>query len=350
MMDFNVHDHSGVWVGIIENPTSAIWTRRYQTPGDFELYFPATSEMLALLENDMYITREDAPEVMVIEHIEIMTSEEDGDYILLSGRGAESMLDRRIILEQTAVVGRVDAAIHRLITENALDPLDTSRTLPMAMSLPDLATDTISAQYTGTNLLEAVEEICKAYGLGFRAVADAAQAITPRLELLKGTNRSEGQTVNSPVIFSAEFENLLSSKYVLDTSNYKNVAIVAGEGDGTARKRATYGSASGRLRRELFVDARDLSTNDGGILLTDYMEQLQARGAEKIAELTVTESFDGEIDTSNTFALDVDYTLGDVVTVENEYYIRKNVRVSSIMEAWDEDGYTAIPTFENVEV
>ena len=349
-MDFNVHDHAGVWVGIIENPTSAIWTRRYQQPGDFELYFPASAEMLALLEDDMLITREDAPEVMIIEHIEIMTSEEDGDYILLSGRGAESMLDRRIILEQTAVAGRVDAALYRLATENAISPLDAARKLPLSMDVPNIATDTISAQYTGTNLLEAWEEICKAYGLGFRAVATQGQTITPRLELLKGANRSENQTVNSPVIFSAEFENLMSSTYVLDTTKYKNVAIVAGEGEGTARKRATYGSATGRMRRELYVDARDLSSNEGEISDSDYLAQLSGRGAEKIAELTVTESFDGEVDTSNTFVLDVDYTLGDVVTVENEYYIRKDVRVSAIMETWDEEGYTAIPTFDNMEV
>ena len=82
----------------------------------------------------------------------------------------------------------------------------------------------------------------------------------------------------------------------------------------------------------------------------DYSAQLAARGAEKIAEHQITESFDGEIDTENTFILDEDYTLGDIVTVENEYGIRKNVRVSAIMEAWDNEGYSAIPTFENVEV
>ena len=48
--------------------------------------------------------------------------------------------------------------------------------------------------------------------------------------------------------------------------------------------------------------------------------------------------------------LDEDYTLGDIVTVENEYGIRKNARVAAIMETWDDEGYTAVPTFENVEV
>ena len=145
-MDFNVHDHAGVWVGIIENPTSAIWARRYQKPNDFELYFPATAEMLALLTDDFYITREDAPEVMIIEHIGIIPNAEDGNYIVVSGRGAESIIDRRIVLEQTSVSGRVDAAAYRLIRENAIAPADPARVLPLTMYAPDVTTATARAQ------------------------------------------------------------------------------------------------------------------------------------------------------------------------------------------------------------
>lgn len=349
-MDFNVHSPDGALIGIVESPASAIWTRRYQKPGDFELHFPATAEALGMITDDCYITREDAPEIMIVEHVELLTDEEEGDYILITGRGAECLLERRIVWTQTRLSGRVDAAIMRLIVENAISPTDPDRALPILMETPDLLTMTISAQYTGTNLLEAVQEICKAYGLGFRAVVDNYALVTPIIELLDGSDHSEGQTLNSPVVFSAEYENLLSSSYVLDTTNYKNVALVAGEGEGLARKRVSYGSASGMTRRELYVDARDMSTNEGEITEDEYTAQLAARGAEAIGEHTVTEAFDGEIDTSNTFVLDEDYTVGDIVTVENEYGIRKNVRVASVMECWDDQGYSAIPTYENVEV
>lgn len=348
-MDFNVHDSNGVWMGIVEQPTSAIWARRYYTPNDFELYFPVSDEALALITDDCYITREDRPEVMIVEHIEIITSKEDGNYLCITGRGAEGLMERRIVWNQTTVSGRVDAAVHRLIDENAINPANADRKLPLTMNVPNVSSQTIRAQYTGTNLLKAVQETCKAHGLGFRAVTDDHAFVVPRLELLAGLDRSEGQTENSPVIFSAEYENLLSSSYILDTVAYKNVAVVAGEGEGKARKRATYGSASGLHRRELFVDARDLSTNEGEISEDDYTAQLTARGAENIAENPITETFDGEIDTTN-FVLDEDYTLGDIVTVENEYGIRKNVRIVAIIECWDENGYTAIPTYENVEV
>lgn len=349
-MDFNVHDTNGVLIGIVESPTSAIWTRRYYKPGEFELYFPATAEALAMITDDCYITRMDRPEVMIVEHVEIITNEDEGDYIRIAGRGGGAILARRIVLNQTRLSGRVDAAVRRLVVENAVAPDDTDRALPILMPTPNVLAASIAAQYTGTNLLEAVQEICKAYGIGFRAVVDNYSVVTPIIELLIGTDRSAGQTVNSPVIFSPEYENLLSSNYVLDTTNYKNVAIVAGEGEGTARKRATYGSASGMHRRELFVDARDMSTNDGEISAADYTAQMIARGAEKIAEHTITESFDGEIDAANTYILDEDYTVGDIVTVINEYGIQKDVRITAIMECWDTAGYTAVPIYENVEV
>lgn len=451
-----MHDSSGVWIGIVESPTSAIWARRYQKPNDFELYFHASAEMLALITDDCYITREDRPEVMGVEHIEIITSAEDGNYIRIAGRGSEALIGRRIVLEQTSVSGRVDAAMHRLVDENAINPAAPERKLPIIMdthALPGLPvtwelgtiattngadgdsttrfrgveyipirnglhitmaetqrihlyyydaaknfigysgwhsvtsytitpstfagavyvrmiisrrdnaaiSDVVSAastvavhhgiraQYTGNNLLETMQEVGKAYGLGFQAVTDDHAIVKPRIELMQGVDRSEGQARNSPVIFAAEYENLLSSSYLLDTTKYKNVAVVAGEGEGKARKRAIYGSASGLHRREVFVDARDLSTNDGEISDEDYTAQLMARGAENIAENPITEAFDGEIDTTN-FVLDEDYTLGDIVTVENEYGIRKNVRIAAIVECWDENGYTAIPTYENVEV
>lgn len=457
-MDFNIHDGAtGAWIGIIENPASAIWTRRFQEPCDFELYVPATAEILAMITDDCYITREDSPEVMIVEHIEITTDDDEGNYIIIAGRGAECMLDRRIVWEQTAISGRVDKALHNLITQNAISPAMPARALPITMPTPEISSmdvawelgtiatadgnngdsatrfrcagfipigkglhvtvaDTqrihlyyydadkkflgatgwhavtaytitpgtyagavyarvivsyrdnseigivsnassttkvypgISAQYTGDNLLGVVQEVCTAYGLGFRAVTDDYSIVVPRFEFIEGVDRSEGQGKNSPVAFTAEYENLLSSTYIMDTTKYKNVAQVAGEGEGKARKKAIYGSASGMRRREIFVDARNLSSNDGEITAADYTAMLTARGVESIAENSLEESFEGEIDAGNTFILDEDYTLGDIITIENEYGIRKNVRIDAIMECWDESGYSAVPTYKNTEV
>ena len=348
-MDFNVHDSNGVWIGIIEAPESAIWVRRYNTPSDFEIYAPATPQLMALAQRERYVTRPDRPEVMIIERVEIKTDVDEGDYVTITGRGVESILERRIIAAQTILSGRVDAGIFRLINENAINPEDADRALPLLMDTPNISADTISAQYTGENLLEAVQQICKAYGLGFRAVTENHSIITSTIELFSGTDKSESQTSVSPIIFSPEFESLVSSNYTYDARNFKTFAYVAGEGEGSARKTATVGGGAGMSRRELYVDARDLSSEEGKISDADYTAQLEARGIEKMAESKIIETFEGEIDTANTYVLDVDYTLGDIVTVENEYGIRKNARIIAIMETWDRNGYSAEPTFDGQE-
>lgn len=348
-MDFNVHDPGGVWIGIVEEPISAIWTRRYNKPGEFEIYTQATAYLLDLIAEDCYITHEGDNTIMLVERVELTTDAENGNFVKIKGRSAACLLDRRIILEQTTLYGRVDQALYKLIDENAINPANPQRALPLTMDLPDVMTDTISAQYTGTNLLAAIEDICAAYGLGFRVVSDNASQVIPRFELYTGTNRSAGQSVNSPIYFSQEFENLVASSYAFDLSKYKNVAVVAGEGEGKARKRAVVGEASGLLRRELYVDARDMSTNEGEISDADYTAQLEARGTEKLAETHTTEAFGGEVDTLNTFALDVDYSVGDIVTVENEYGIRVDTRISAIPEYWDENGYATDCVFEGME-
>lgn len=348
-MDFNIHDPSGVWFDIIEEPTSAIWVRRYRKPGEFQIYTPATAKLLETITEDCYITRDDEKTVMIVERVELTTDAEGGDFVKITGRSASSMLDRRVILNQTTLSGRVDRAIYKIINENAINPADADRRLPLLMNVPDVMADAINAQYTGTELLAATEEICAAYGLGFRSVYDDVSLVVPRIELYVGKNRSVAQTENDQVTFSPEFENLISSKYAFDMTKYKNVAIVAGEGEGKARKRAVFGAASGRFRRELFVDARDMSTNNGEISDADYTAQLIARGAEKVAETQATEAFSGEVDTVNTFTLFEDYDVGDIVTAENEYGIRVDTRIAEVTEYWDADGYSTDCTFEGME-
>ena len=57
-MNVYVLDQSKSFVGICDDYKSIIWTTRYFTPGDFELYLPATTKNLALLREDYYCVRD----------------------------------------------------------------------------------------------------------------------------------------------------------------------------------------------------------------------------------------------------------------------------------------------------
>ena len=57
-------------------------------------------------------------------------------------------------------------------------------------------------------------------------------------------------------------------------------------------------------RRELFTDARDISSNvgsDDALTDAEYMAQLQQRGKEKLAENVSITSFEGETETTIMF-------------------------------------------------
>ena len=73
---------------------------------------------------------------------------------------------------------------------------------------------------------------------------------------------------------------------------------------------------------------------------------MEAAGEEKLAETEITTEFTGEILPGTNFTYGVDYFLGDIVQIENDYGISKATRITEIIASKDENGENVIPTFE----
>ena len=344
-MDLYILNSSFNPIAIIDSYKSLIWTTRYFTCGDFELYIPANNELLNYLVIDNLIIREDDSSVMIIEKIEITTSVEEGDFFIITGRSLESLLSRRIIWTQTNIsTSDPVSGINQLITQNAISPSDSAREIPnLSIDSSFSISGNLNAQFTGDNLMDAVNTICINFGIGFRIIIKD-----------NGFLFSCYQGKEVDVTFSPEFDNLINSDYYYDYTEYKNCFLAAGEGEGTARKTLPGWIAnqepSGLNRRELYVDARDVSSNDGEIELVDYLIKLGQRGEEKLNEQAVKQKFESEIEPNMTYRYKDDYNLGDIVTFTNEYGITSKPRIIEIIESWDETGYKVIPTFEELEV
>ena len=108
----------------------------------------------------------------------------------------------------------------------------------------------------------------------------------------------------------------------------------------------TVGDASGVDRREIFVDARDVSSNDGELTDTEYYAQLTQRGVENLAENAEMRNFEGET-VDYTYKYGYDYGIGDIVEVVNEYGMQAATRVIEVIESEDESGKYTIPTFSS---
>lgn len=349
-MELYVLNDSYEQIGIIDDYKSFIWSKRYSEFGDCELYIRACPEYMTLLDKGNYLIRNDDDMICRIEAVELDTDTEDGDYLIITGNDCRKILSQRIVWTQTNFSGTVENYIRKLITDNIVSPSITARRIDnFKLGASVGLTERIEQQATYDALDEKIIELCQTYGYGSKVTLDTDTGIF-RFDLYVGLDRSYNQSVNDYVVFSSDFDNIISSIYKTDASEYKNVALVGGEGEGASRKRVTVGEYSGLSRYEVFVDAKSVSTDTEEGQTIDYDDALKSQGLEKLSEHRVTTSFDGEVEPNHSYKYKTDYQLGDIVQVRNDYGIEASARITEVIETWDDDGYSVIPTFEYVEV
>ena len=354
-MDIYVLDlESKEIIDMIDSFESNIWAVQYFSVNDFELVVPATDKNIDLLQKDRLLCRDKDRggdtfrNVMIIENIKIVADWENGDKITVSGRGLKSLVGRRIVWKQTNLSGKVETGIRQVVSENIISPDDSARKID-GFQLADSVgiSDTFDIQLMGENIDEWIESTCSTYGIGWDVFIRGKNLI---FELYRGVDRSYGQDKNTPVVFSDEFDNLLSSTYTYEKAEFKNAALVGGEGEGVSKRSTTIGDSSGLSRYETYIDGSGVSSNGEIITEEQYYKMLQDYGKDQLNNVSFTESFEGNVVSDGNYVLNKDYFLGDIVQVTNEYGISATPRIIEIIESEDENGTSVVPTFSTWEV
>lgn len=344
-MDLMILDDTLTPIDIVDNATSVIWNKRYFEAGDFEIYISSNEKTAESLKKRYFVMRQDDDMICMITHVEYKDDPENGNFKIVSGQSVEALLKRRIVWQQTSSKSSetVEQFIRRLIDENAINPTDTKRKIPF-LELGELKgfAEKLDKQLTGDNLLDAIVELCKAYEYGFKITLENKKL---KFELYKGIDRSYNQSTLPFVTFSDAYDNLIDSQYIYDENDAKNVALVAGEGEGLDRRTASVGEASGIDRQEIFVDARDISSNNGEVTESDYIAQLQEKGKENI--VSYEETFESTVESQTNYIYKKDWNLGDIVNHENtSWNLFVTPRIVEVLECEDENGHSVIPTFQ----
>lgn len=353
-------------IGIVDIFKSCIWHSEWYGTGDFEIYAQANENNLSLLQEDNYITRPDLADIGIIEKIEIADVLQNGKMITASGRLAKSMLDRRLIYNLSGTVnkatvlrGKVEAAARSLVNSNMIASNVAARNISylqlgalsnISATIVDDDGNAAEKQVSYQNLLEYSDELLQEYELSANVILDDNNKKLQYI-VLQGTDRSASNTVgNEPVVFSKDFDNLLSSKYTHSKENAKNFALIGGAGEGLERFYATVTpSATGIHRRELFVDASSLAKtykddSDAEQTYTDaeYTAMLKQQGLQSLSDYKVEETFSGELLLNEAqYMLNEHFFLGDLVTVqENSINKYIDVRITETTEVQDDNGYT----------
>lgn len=334
MADLYVLDKNLNSKGIIDNYTSLIWADRYYEKGDCEVYMPATIKALNTLTKGDYLIKSDSPMVCIIDKIEIDTDVENGNYLIVTGTDSKGLLDRRVVWNTISIDGNVEAAV-RAMVNNALGDTDIPERkllkangqrllyLGASQGLGEVATEQVSYK----NIGEKVREYCKKYKWGYK-VYEQNKALY--FTLYRGQDKSDA------VVFSNEYENLLSSTYVEDYTKVANVALVAGEGEGAERARMTSGNSdyASTNRYEIYVDAKDISSS------ITYAELIEAYPSGTIVPAGA--GFGYRVNTLDIPILDGDqqakleaeYPSGTVVVVSGvEYYRLTNIVIATMEES-----------------
>lgn len=339
---------------VLSTYQSVIWNTQYFGLNDFQLVVAATKENLNMLKVGTYLVRDEDisgntyKNVMVIQNYQLDLDSEKGWIITVTGKGLKSIIGQRIVWAQTNLTGRAEVGIRQVITENIISPSVSARAIQnFVLDTINNFTETIDIQLFGENIADWMQEICTTYDYGWDVYIKNSKYV---FTLYKGTDRTYDQSVVPPVVFSPEFDNLLSSSYKYDMANFKNAALIGGEGEGTSQRTAAVGTATGLNRYESYVDGSSVSSNGEIITVEQYIKMLEEFGQTQLNQTAYTQSFSGDIDPSGLYQINQDYFLGDLVQIENENGITAAPRIIEIIYAEDENGTSIVPTFSEWEV
>lgn len=339
-------------IAVIDTYESMIWTDRYNAYGDFEIYFAMDENLLEYIKEDYYLWLKDSEHSMIIEDIKIDADTEEGNRLIVTGRSLESILERRIIWGQRVFSGNLQNAIQTMLNENIISPSVADRKIANFIFVPStdskITSLTIDNQYTGDDLYTVIKGLCEENNIGFKIVLTDDNQFA--FSLYAGADRSYDQTENPYVVFSPNFENIINSNYFSSKAGYRNVTLVAGEGEGASRKTTVVGSASGLDRRELFTDARDISsdTEDGTLSDAEYIAQLRTKGLKNLADHMITTAFEGEVEVTRLFKYGEDFFIGDIVQIANEYGNENSAYISELIISNSDEGLSIYPTFKTI--
>ena len=255
MKELYILDEDLNLLGIIDDYASLIWAKRYNDVGDCEIYISATKRNLTLLKRNYYVARLNESMICRIKKVELETDSENGNYLTVTGYDCLDILDQRIIWNQLTFKGTVEDYIIRIIRDAFnMDQLQLNppvRTQRQILNFKIASrerglTDGINEQVQYDNVGEKVRSLCKTFSYGCKVYKDEGNLV---FDLYKGIDRS------NEVIFSPNYENLITSDYIEDGTDMGNVALVAGREEGTKRISQTSNHTSGIERYEMYIDA-----------------------------------------------------------------------------------------------
>ena len=229
MYSLYVYDEDLLRQGVVEDIDSLQWLSLYAGAGEVKLVCAATDKNLDLLRRGRRLWCTEQPESAVIAQIEISDTGEKATMTVRAPLSTNRWA-RRVAM-WTTLVKNVETAMYKLVNDNR-------RGLPGASAKPMGLTPVTDSQTSWGSVLESLEELAEAHGLGFRETFDPATGVE-MFCVYQGTDRSSEGSDAFVGYLGDDIGNLADIRIVDSDANWKNVAVVGGQDQGADRKVVT---------------------------------------------------------------------------------------------------------------
>ena len=324
-MNLNLYNEDMQRISIIgTNFVSCLWAEGYNTMEDFTLEVQATKEYKSKLKPDCYVGRDDRKTLMVIKSIETVDNT-----IIATGKQATRVLD------DVAFVGTLpEGSIIDTSVKSAYNDSSKFHNLEFASTNLGVKYD---QQISHKSFLELCAVMCQSADVGLKVIRQNGGLVA---EFYK-------PEINSNIKLSENFGNVKVNNIILSTENYRNYAIVLGEGEEENRIRVDVDLTNGEKRREIIVDARDIQLEERETT-TQYKKRLYARGVESLLEQQKTWEC-AILPLAKEFGSK--YDLGDMVDIIlNEYNIKMQARISRFTQNQQRNQIETIVEIGNITI
>ncbi len=217
---------------IVDGYESFIWTERFSECGDFSITVTPDSHVLSSLIYPNYLMLKGSDSLMCIEDYELNQKWQEGDFVTVTGRTIDSILDtRRVYYPLTFNNATVQSCLETILNQNVLSPSMAERRYSYIQyrgASPRTASTKYTGEFFGEDVLEAVQTLCEVADCGIRMLPDYATRKFV-LSFYDGTDRSTSQDIIPPVVFSPKYENLIGAKHYSSPLSFANAAVIHGE-------------------------------------------------------------------------------------------------------------------------
>jgi hypothetical protein len=257
--------------------------------------------------------------------------------LTVSGYEAKYLFGNRMIYPtygtaKYILTGAAEYVIKQAVTDHCgasaigyTSPTSTKRTMgALTVNTNQARGSTYTLSSRWTNLQDELLSVSKSTYLGYFVGLNLSNSKL-YLEVIPGIDRTATQSVNPRAVFTTDWNTLQSANLTDSETEYKNYAITAGTGEGTARNISLVyldsSEPSDVYRKEEFYDVRAYATAD-----------LPVKGQGELTKVATSIYVEGAALPESTLILGTNFDLGDLVTFKQWGY-QTNSRLTVVKES-----------------